>query len=106
MPDITYVGRENDTDVFHVLADGDSDGANRRPVLKVLVDDTDRIWVAAIGESLPILTRGEAHRHMDEELERSGIDTRYVCLGSVVAYVGPRIVTLMARVYCPRVDVT
>lgn len=110
MPDITYHGSsEGGTfEVFYLMADGDSDGQNRRPVLEVLVDRDDKIWIAAVQSpyvpavsTLPQVTNGTVHRHTDEDLEAAGVDSACVCLGAVMAYVFPRIATLMARVYCP-----
>lgn len=110
MPDITYAGQSDGGtfELFHLMADGDSDGQNRRPVLEILVDAEDKIWVAGVPSAtvglpatLPQVTKGTVHRHTDEQLEVAGIDTSYVCLGAVAAYVVPRIATLMARVYCP-----
>lgn len=108
IPDITYVGKSEGGyfDLFHMLADGDdSDGSNRRPVLEILVSPDDRIWIAGVGGygvAVPRETGGVAHRHRDEDLEAAGIDTEYVCLGAVMAYVIPRVASLMARAYCPR----
>lgn len=107
MPDITYVGKsEGDYfDLFHLLADGDANGDNRRPVLEILVSPDDKIWIAGVdghGNGIPQETNGEVHRHTDDQLEAAGIDTQYVCLGAVASYVVPRIATLMGRVYCPK----
>lgn len=101
MSDITYVGAsEGDYfELFHLLSDGD------RPVMEILVDPYDRIWIAGVegyGVAVPQLTDGTIHRHADEELETHGINTRFICLGAVMAYVVPRAAELMARVYCPR----
>jgi len=101
MADITYVGKsEGDYfELFHYLADGN------RPVLEILVSPDDKIWISGVdghGNGIPQETKGEAHRHTDDELEAVGIDTKYVCLGAVAAYVVPRIATLMGRVYCPK----
>jgi hypothetical protein len=107
VPDITYVGKSDGDyfDMFHYLADDQSekrDGSQRRPVMEILVDPTDSIWVCGVnGLSIPQPTKGTVHRHTDEQFEAAGIDASYVCLGSVAAYVVPRIATLMARVYCP-----
>jgi hypothetical protein len=119
MPDITYAGKsEGDAfDLYHLMADGDSDGQNRRPVLEILVDSDDHIWVAAIPTvygpllaTLPQQTKGKVHRHTDHELAAAiGEDNATeICLGAVAAYVLPRVATLMARVYCPAkpVDIT
>lgn len=98
--DITYVG-ESDGDyfsLFHLLADGD------RPVLEILVDPYDQLWVAGMtGLSIPQQTAGTVHRHCDESLaEAIGRDNAtHICLGSIAAYVRPRVVDLLARVYCP-----
>lgn len=109
--DITYVGRsEGDYfDLYHVMTDVDEHGDESlnesRPMLEVLVDPDCAIWVAGVsgyGISVPVRTSGRAHRHIDPELEAAGIDTSIICLGSVGAYVRPRVGTLMARVYCPR----
>jgi len=102
--DITYVGKsEGDYfDLYHYLSDGG------RPVMEILVSPDDKIWVAGcggFGQGVPQETKGTIHRHTDEQLEAVGIDTAYVCLGSVAAYVVPRIATLMARVYCPDTQV-
>lgn len=107
MPDITYVGRsEGDYfELFHLMADGETGtGLYRRPVLEILVDPTNSIWIAGVGGYgvlVPQITDGRAHRHQDEEFEALGIDTNHVCLGSIVAYIIPRVATFMARVYCP-----
>lgn len=106
MPDITYVGKsEGDYfELFHLLADGDASGSGRRPVMEVLVDPEDKIWVSGVagyGVTVPQETKGTVHRHTDEELEAAGIDSQHVCLGAVMSYVVPRVATLMARVYCP-----
>lgn len=106
MPDITYVGKsEGDYfELFHLMADGASDGSNRRPVMEVLVSPDDKIWISGVdgyGVIVPQETKGTVHRHKDDELEAAGVDTEHVCLGAVMAYVVPRIATLMARVYCP-----
>jgi hypothetical protein len=96
--DITYVGKSEGSyfDLFHYLADGN------RPVLELLVCPENKIWIAATtGLSVPQETKGVVHRHKDEELEAAGVDTEYICHGSIAAYVVPRIGTLMARVYCP-----
>jgi len=98
--DITYVGRsEGDYfDLYHFLADG------QRPVLEILIDPANAIWVAGVtGLSVPQVTKGQVHRHTDEELAAAiGEDNATtICLGSIAAYVVPRIATLMARVYCP-----
>lgn len=101
--DITYVGKSNGDyfEVFHYLADGD------RPVMEILVCPDDKIWISATnGLSIPQETKGAVHRHVDEQLEAAGIDTEYVCLGAIAAYVVPRIGTLMARVYCPQQHAT
>ena len=88
-------------ELFHYLADGD------RPVLEILVDPDMRIWVAAVtGLSVPQVTDGLTHRHVDAEFEALGIDTTYTCLGGIAAYVRPRIADLMARVYCPASQTT
>lgn len=107
MPDITYVGKsEGDYfDLFHLLADG-TDESTRRPVMEICISPDNEIYVSGVngyGVLVPMLTKGKVHRHTDAELEQAGIDTEYVCLGSVMAYVKPRIATLMARVYCPNV---
>ena len=106
MPDITYVGKSEGEsfDLFYLMADGG------RPVLEILVDSDNKIWVAAVPTgygsllaTLPQQTKGEAHRHTDEQLaEAIGYDNATeICLGAIAAYVVPRIATLMARVYCP-----
>lgn len=105
MPDITYVGKSDGDyfELFHLLADG-TNGENRRPVLEIAVSPDDKIWVAGVGGygvGVPQETKGVVHRHKDEGFEDLGIDTEHVCLGSVMAYVVPRVATLMARVYCP-----
>ena len=102
MSDITYVGKSDGDyfDLFHYMSDGN------RPVLEILVDPSDKIWVSGVGGygvAVPQETKGQAHRHTDEQLEAAGIDTEHVCLGAIAAYVQPRIATLMARVYCPDV---
>lgn len=107
MPDITYAGKsEGDYfDLFHLMADGSSDGENRRPVLEILISPDDKIWIAGVdgyGVMVPQETNGKVHRHTDEEFEAKGIDTEYVCLGAVAGYIVPRIATMMARVYCPK----
>lgn len=99
--DITYVGKsEGDYfDLFHYLSDGN------RPVMEILVSPDNVIWIAGTGGygvGVPQETKGVVHRHTDDELEAVGIDTEYVCLGAIAAYVVPRIATLMARVYCPK----
>lgn len=91
--DVTYVGKsEGDYfDLFHFLADGD------RPVLEVLVDPYDQIWICGVtGLSIPQVTLGKTHRHSIVD----GVEP-VICLKSVATYVVPRIATLMARVYCP-----
>lgn len=97
--DLTYAGEKNGFELFHLLSDGD------RPVLEVLIDQEDAVWVAAtdttLVTALPQRTKGVVHRHTDADLEALGIDSKHVCLGAVAAYVVPRAVTLMARVYCP-----
>lgn len=98
--DITYVGKSNGDyfDLFHYLSDGN------RPVMEILVSPDNVIWIAGTcgyGVGVPQETKGRVHRHTDDELEAAGIDTAYVCLGAIAAYVVPRIATLMARVYCP-----
>lgn len=109
--------------LFHYLADGKSDGTDSRPVLEVLVDSDDRIWVAGIATddapllvTLPQRTNGSVHRHplgeLDDEtavmlnVTGSVEPVSGICVSSVYAYVYPRIATLMARVYCPaqRID--
>lgn len=99
--DITYVGTSGggSFELYHFLADGN------RPVLEILVDRDDKIWICKIGEDMPQVTKGEVHRHLNEELAPViGVENATeVCLGSIAAYVVPRIATLMARVYCPRV---
>ena len=107
MPDITYVGKSDGDyfDLYHLLADGDSNGQNRRPVMEILIDPFDQIWVCGVnGLSIPQVTKGKVHRHTDHELaEAIGDDNATeICLGAVVNYVHPRIATLMARVYCPQ----
>lgn len=110
MPDITYVGKsEGDFfELFHMLADDISearDGSERRPVMEILIDPNDNIWISGVdgyGVPVPQMTHGKVHRHTDPELEEAGIDTEHVCQGAIAAYVVPRIATLMARVYCPR----
>lgn len=109
MPDITYVGKsEGDYfDLYHLLADDQSpkrDGSERRPVLEVLVCPENKIWVAGVtGLSVPQETHGRVHRHTDAELAKhiGEANATEICLGAVAAYVIPRAVTLMARVYCP-----
>jgi hypothetical protein len=100
--DMTYVGEsEGGTfDLFHFLSDGN------RPVLEILVSKEDNsIWVAGIDTTyilttLPQRTKGVAHRH---PLETDGVTFgEYVCMESVLVYILPRIVTMMARVYCPK----
>ena len=104
--DLTYVGKadKGEFERYHLLADGD------RPVLEVLIDSSDAIWIAATDttfvSALPQQTKGVVHRHTDANLEAIGIDTELVCLGAIAAYVVPRAVTLMARVYCPAVPTT
>jgi hypothetical protein len=98
--DLTYVGMSDEGyEQFHLLADGN------RPVLNVMIDATDAIWVSALDDgvaiNVPQRTKGVVHRHTDADLEASGIDSSHVCLGAVASYVVPRAVTLMARVYCP-----
>ena len=96
---ITYVGRSGGDyfDLFHVLSEDDE-----RPVLEILVSPDNVIWIAGVtGLSVPRETDGRVHRHRDAQLEEHGIDTEYVCLGSVAAFVRPRIAELMARVYVP-----
>ena len=109
MPDITYVGKSDGDyfDLYHMLADGDSDGQNRRPVMEILVDPENHIWVCGInGLSIPQVTKGKVHRHTDPELAPiiGDDNATEVCLGSIAQYVVPRIATLMARVYCPLVE--
>lgn len=111
MPDITWVGKsEGDYfDLYHLLADGDSDGHNRRPVLEVLVSPDNKIWIAGCagyGVPVPQETNGKVHRHVDAVLaEHIGEDNATeICIGSVAQYVLPRIATLMARVYCPATE--
>lgn len=97
--DITYVGESDggSFELFHYLADGN------RPVMEILIDREDKIWISKVGEGVPQITKGEVHRHTDEELgEFLGKENvSFVCLGAIAAYVVPRIDTLMARVYCP-----
>ena len=96
--DIVYVGKSDGDyfELFHYLADGG------RPVMEILIDPENKIWVSGMtGLSIPQVTKGEVHRHTDEYFEIAGIDSEYICLGSIAAYVVPRIGTLMARVYCP-----
>ena len=98
--DLTYVGMSDEGyEQFHLLADGD------RPVLNVMIDATDVIWVSALDDgvaiNVPQRTKGVVHRHTDAYLEAEEIDSSHVCLGAVMSYVLPRAVTLMARVYCP-----
>lgn len=98
--DLTYVGMSDEGyEQFHLLADGN------RPVLNVMIDATDAIWVSALDDgvaiNVPQRTKGVVHRHTDAYLEAEGIDSSHVCLGAVASYVVPRAVTLMARVYCP-----
>jgi hypothetical protein len=99
--DITYVRQDGNFEVFHYLADGN------RPVLNILVDTLDQIWIAAVEPPLnyvtntPQLTKGVAHRHTDEVLQTMGVTLETVCLQSIAAYIVPRIGTMMARVYCP-----
>lgn len=111
MPDITYVGKSEGEsfDLFHYLADGN------RPVLEILVDSDDKIWIAAVPTeygpllaTLPQQTKGEAHRHTDEQLAQAiGFENATtICIGAIAAYVVPRIATLMARVYCPATPIT
>lgn len=91
--DITYVGKsEGDYfDLYHLLSDGD------RPVLEVLVDPDNAIWVCGMnGLSVPQVTNGKAHRH---EIA-PGLEPM-ICLKSVAQYIVPRGVTMMARVYFP-----
>jgi hypothetical protein len=99
--DLTYEGKsaKGEFELFHLLSDGN------RPVLELLVDGEDAIWVAPVDTTLvsgvPQKTKGVVHRHTDADLEASGIDSAHVCLGALAAYVIPRATTLMARVYCP-----
>jgi hypothetical protein len=98
--DVTYVGKSDGDyfDLFHYL-DGEGE-----PVLEIAVCPDMKIWIAGVrgfGVAVPQETSGRAHRHRDEWFEKNGIDTSYVCLGSIAAYVKPRIATLMGRVYCP-----
>lgn len=99
--DITYEGVSQGWEKFYFRADGD------RPVLEILIPGNDRIYVASVKDGDPVVyeTMGMVHRHTDEALEAAGIDTQYICLGSVKSYVVPRIATLMARVYCPSTPV-
>lgn len=104
MPDITYHGRDEvaDCELFRVRADGveTPDGVvDRRDVMELIVDASDRIWVAAVapyGPPTRRATSGRAHRHTVV-----GGTEPVVCLGSVMEYAYPRLGTLMARVYCP-----
>jgi len=91
--DLTYVGKSAGDyfDLFHFLADGN------RPVLEVLVDPEDTIWICGVnGLSIPQETKGKAHRHEIVE----GVEG-VICLKAVATYVIPRAPALMARVYCP-----
>lgn len=120
-----YVGKsEGDVfALFHYCADGKSDGSHSRPVLEVLVDDEDQIWVAAIPTkftpflgTMPQRTNGSAHRHPLNQLDvETAMDlsitgyvepTTGICVASVLAYVHPRLATLMGRVYCPAKPLT
>lgn len=98
--DVTYVG-ESDGDYFslyHMLADGG------RPVMEILVDPDDQIWICGTtGLSIPQQTVGTAHRHRDDDLAPiiGEVNATTICLGSIMAYVRPRALDLMARVYCP-----
>jgi hypothetical protein len=97
--DITYVGKSDGDyfDLFHVIVDG-------RPVMEILVCPENTVWVAGVsgfGVAVPQQTAGVVHRHRDEWFEQNGIDSEHVCLGSIRAFVVPRIASLMARVYCP-----
>ena len=87
MPDITYVGSsEGDYfELFHLLADGNSDGTNRRPVLEILISPDNKIWIAGVeghGNGIPQETKGEVHRHTDAVLAAElGYDNAtHVCM--------------------------
>lgn len=104
---LTYVGKgENDVDLFHFLADGD------RPVLTICVAHDDTIWVGPVDCKNWDLqkTKGVIHRHpldeSDEILSQAilGVPATNVCSGAIAQYILPRIATMMARVYCPKVD--
>lgn len=119
MPQIDYVGTNPlGYDEFHLMADGNSDGSDRRPVLGIYVDTDDRIWISGVSDALNFQsTNGTVHRHdMDEiaaadpematMMDLCGAVHNGICMGALAAYVVPRVATLMARVYVPKVPVT
>jgi hypothetical protein len=111
MPEIQYVGKEDEKDIFHLMADG-GDGGNRRPVLIFGVDQENKIWTAALGDvRIWQKTSGTVHRHdpnsMDAEMATWADITGAwdphtgICMGHFYEHVTPRIVTYMARAYVP-----
>jgi hypothetical protein len=108
MDGLEYVGKgENNSDIFHCIADGN------RPVLEIAVDVQDNIWIGRVGVSgfQMQMTKGKIHRHpldeSDEILSQAliGEPPTDVCVDSIAQYIVPRIATMMARVYCPKVTV-
>lgn len=119
MPQIDYVGTNPlGYDEFHLMADGNSDGSDRRPVLEIYVAQDNKIWIAGVEKPETFqATNGTVHRHdMDEiaavdpematMMDLCGAVHNGICMGALTAYVIPRIATLMARVYVPKVSVT
>ena len=104
---LTYAGKdnENNSDIFHFLADGN------RPVLQIVVDSQDRMWIGPVkclGWEMQ-LTKGTVHRHPTDEADEilanaMNLPVTDICMDAVVNYIVPRIATMMARVYCPKVD--
>jgi hypothetical protein len=118
MPQIDYVGTNLRYDEFHLMADGNSDGSDRRPVLEIYVAQDNKIWIAGVEKPETFqATNGEVHRHDMDDIAAADPETAMlmdlcgavhngICMGALTAYVIPRIATLMARVYVPKVSVT
>lgn len=100
MVDIIHAGSSGTRHLFYVRADGD------RPVLEIYVDECAEgamspIRVNGVGRPLDDaqLTKGLTHTVIN--ITEQGA-TPIICVGCMARYVGPRVVTLMARVYVPR----
>jgi len=123
MPEIRFVKTVGALDEFALLADGQSDGSDRRPVLALYVDRTDEaLWIAPYDtktgqpQTWSIQkTSGVMHRHPLGEIAETDPETALmvdalgivdgqtdVCMGTMYHYVTERAFTLMARVYYPK----
>jgi hypothetical protein len=93
---LRHVNVIGNTHLVQLLADGD------RPALDIYVSaNTGAIRVGRVGAPLDDVQSTLGVTHIQNVITDDGV-TQVPCLRCIVSYVGPRVVTLMTRVYVPK----